>query len=140
MSVRGGNWTSWKGGARARALLLGSPSSSTSNPGVPGKVSCVLPGHSAQRSKEPYLLEAPRRTPLGGRQGCLGLGSMYVCVVVCVHENWHICTNVAVSGPGAESKSMRRGRLDHSCMEDLLGWGRGVGSEACILTNVGNQE
>lgn len=97
--------------------------------GLPGKASRVLPGHSARRPKEPDLLEAPHRSPLGRRQGCLGLGSVYVCVVVCVHENWHMCTNVAMSGPGAESKRMRRGWLDHSCMEDLLGVeGCGFGS------------
>lgn len=83
--------------------------------GLPGKASRVLPGHSARRPKEPYLPQAPLRIPSGRRQGCLGLGSVYVCVVVCVHKNWHIFTNVAVNGPGAESERMRVvGRTTHA--------------------------
>lgn len=85
---------------------LGPPSNSAQTQGLPCKVSPPAPhpcGHSAWRPKKPCLQGAPHVIPLGRRQGCLGPGGR---ICVCVHENWHMSTCVAVSGCDSESERM----------------------------------
>lgn len=65
----------------------------------------VSPWALGMEAQEALSSGRSSRDPLRKEAGMRGAWGTCMCVC-CVHENWHMCTCVAVSGCGAESERM----------------------------------
>lgn len=75
-----------------------------SNPGAALQSLPVSPWALGMEAQEALSPGGSSRDPLRKEAGCLGPGERVCVRVVCVHENWHMCTCVAVSRCDAEGE------------------------------------